>query len=66
MATNISINSKLLKLALEVSGERTENAVVAKALQEFIGFRRQRLLLKLVSKLEWNSAFDHKSERGRG
>jgi hypothetical protein len=65
MATNLSIDPELLERALEVSGERTKKAAVTKALQEFIGRRRQKRLLDLMGKLEWDETFDYKSERGR-
>jgi hypothetical protein len=65
MATNLSIDPKLIDQALEVSGERTKKAAVTKALQEFIARRRQKRLLELMGKLEWDSAYDYKSERSR-
>ena len=65
MATNLSIDPKLLELALEVSGERTKKAAVTKALEEFIARRRQKRLLDLVGRLEWDRSFDYKTERSR-
>ena len=65
MATNLSIDPELIERALKVSGERTKKAAVTKALQEFIARRRQKRLLDLMSKLEWDSSYDYKSERTR-
>jgi Arc/MetJ family transcription regulator len=65
MATNLSIDPDLLERALEVSGERTKKAAVTKALQEFIARRRQKRLLELIGKLEWDQSYDYKAERGR-
>lgn len=65
MATNLSIDPKLIDRALELSGERTKKAAVTKALEEYIARRRQRRLLELFGKLEWDSAFDYKRERTR-
>lgn len=65
MATNLSIDPDLLERALEVSGEKTKRAAVTKALEEFIARRRQKRLLDLMGKLEWNEGFDYKSERTR-
>jgi Arc/MetJ family transcription regulator len=65
MATNLSIDPDLLERALEVSGERTKKAAVTKALQEFIARRRQKRLLELFGKLEWDESYDYKAERGR-
>lgn len=65
MTTNLSIDPDLLRLALEVSGERTKKAAVTKALKEFIALRRQKRLLELIGKLEWDERFDYKAERTR-
>jgi hypothetical protein len=65
MATNLSIDPKLIERALELSGERTKKAAVTKALQEFIARRRQKRLLDLMGKLEWDSSYDYKAERTR-
>jgi Arc/MetJ family transcription regulator len=65
MATNLSIDPDLIERALEVSGERTKKAAVTKALQEFIARRRQKRLLDLFGKLEWDSSYNYKTERAR-
>lgn len=65
MATNLSIDPELIERALEVSGERTKEAAVTKALEEFIVRRRQNRLLELMGKLEWDESFDYKAERSR-
>jgi hypothetical protein len=65
MATNLSIDPDLIDRALAVSGERTKKAAVTKALQEFIARRRQKRLLELMGKLEWDDTFDYKAERSR-
>jgi hypothetical protein len=65
MATNLSIDPELIERALELSGERTKKAAVTKALQEFIARRRQKRLLDLMGKLEWDSSYNYKAERAR-
>lgn len=65
MATNLSIDPKLIDEALELSGERTKKAAVTRALEEFIARRRQRRLLDLMGKLEWDPGYDYKKERTR-
>jgi hypothetical protein len=66
MATNLSIDPDLIERALELSGERTKKAAVTRALEEFIARRRQKGLLDLMGKLEWDTSFDYKAERKRG
>lgn len=63
MATNLSIDPELIERALELSGERTKKAAVTKALEEFIARRRQKRLLDLMGKLDWQSSYDYKAER---
>ena len=65
MATNLSIDPKLIERALRVSGERTKKAAVTRALEEFIARRKQRDILDLMGKLEWDSSYDYKKERNR-
>jgi len=65
MATNLSLDPKLIEQAVKVSGERTKKAAVTRALEEFIARRKQKHLLDLMGKLEWDVAFDCKAERSR-
>ncbi|GFE84736.1 hypothetical protein GCM10011487_67360 [Steroidobacter agaridevorans] len=65
MATNLSIDPELIEQALKVSGEKTKAATVTKALQEFIARRRQKAMLDLAGKLEWDGEYDYKKERTR-
>jgi hypothetical protein len=65
MATNLSLDPKLIEQALKVSGERTKKAAVTRALEEFIARRKQKHLLDLMGKLEWDTEFDYKVERSR-
>jgi hypothetical protein len=65
MATNLSLDPKLLDRALELSGERTKKAAVTRALEEFIARREQQRLLELMGQLEWDESFDYKRERSR-
>lgn len=65
MATNLAIDPALIERALAVSGERTKKAAVTKALEEFVARRRQKRVLDLMGKLEWDSGFDYKRARSR-
>lgn len=66
MATNLSIDPKLLDKALQLGGEKTKKATVNRALQEFIARREQKRLLELFGQLDWDHEFDYKRERSRG
>ncbi len=65
MPTNLSLDPKLIEQAVKVSGERTKKAAVTRALQEFIALRKQKDLLDLMGKLEWDTDSDYKAERSR-
>ena len=65
MATNLALDPDLIDRALKVSGEKTKKAAVTRALEEFIARRKQRRLIDLMGKLEWDSSFDYKVERSR-
>ena len=65
MATNLSLDPRLIERAVEVSGERTKKAAVTRALKEFIARRRQKRLVELVGKREGDKSFDYKPEPPR-
>jgi hypothetical protein len=65
MATNLSLDPELIEQAVKVGGERTKKAAVTRALEEYIARRKQKHLLELMGKLEWDKSFDYKVERSR-
>jgi len=65
MTTNLFIDPQLIEHALEISGERTRKAAMIKALQEFIAERKQKHLLDLLGRLEWDDGYDYKAERSQ-
>lgn len=65
MATHLLLDPELVARALAVSGKRTKKAAVTQALEEFVARRRQRGLVELMGKLEWEPSFDYKAERSR-
>lgn len=65
MATNLSLDPDLIDRALAISGERTKKAAVTRALEEFIARRKQKDLVDLMGKLDWDPSFDAKAERSR-
>jgi hypothetical protein len=65
LATNLSLDPRLIEQAVKVGGERTKKAAVTRALEEYIARRKQKQLLDLMGKLEWDVSFDYKIERSR-
>jgi Arc/MetJ family transcription regulator len=65
MGTNLQIDPELLNRALQVSGEKTKNAAVTRALEEFIARRQQQRILELFGSLDWDPDYDYKRARSR-
>jgi Arc/MetJ family transcription regulator len=66
MATNLSIDPKLIDTALKLSGEKTKRAAVTRALEEYIARHRQKRMLELFGQVEWDKDYDYKAGRSRG
>jgi len=65
VATNLTLDPKLIEEAVKVGGERTGKAAVTRALEEYIARRKRKGFLDLMGKLEWDSSFDYRAERSR-
>lgn len=65
MPTSLSLDSDLVEQALRVSGERSREAAVSKALREFVARRDRRRILELLGTLDWDESFDYRTERSR-
>ena len=63
MPTNLNIDDGLLEEAVKVSGKRTKRETVNDALAEYVARRKQRRILQLFGKLEWDQKYDYKKER---
>jgi Arc/MetJ family transcription regulator len=66
MPTNLNIDDALLDEAVKVSGKKTKRETVNAALAEYVSRRKQRRILELFGKLEWDPKYDYKKERKRG
>ncbi len=58
MRTNIEINDKLMKRALELSQIKTKKEVVEQALENFIKELQRKDMLNLRGKVEWDGNLD--------
>jgi Arc/MetJ family transcription regulator len=65
MPTNLNIDDGLLEEAVKVSGKKTKRETVNDALAEYVSRRKQRRILQLFGKLEWDPKYDYKKERER-
>jgi Arc/MetJ family transcription regulator len=58
MRTNIVIDDKLMKEALELSGFRTKKAAVEAGLRLLVRFSRQARVKNFRGKLKWSGDLD--------
>lgn len=65
MATNLSIDPRLLEEAKRAGGHRTKKATVNEALREYIERRQQQELIKLFGSIEYDPEYDYKEQRKR-
>jgi len=65
MPSNLNLDDALLDEAVRLSGKKTKRDTVNAALAEFVSRRKQRRILALFGKLEWDPRFDYKQERKR-
>ncbi|MDI6815833.1 MAG: type II toxin-antitoxin system VapB family antitoxin [Actinomycetota bacterium] len=63
MATNLAIDQKLLEEARKIGGKKTKKDTVNEALIEYIQRRKQKKLVALFGKVEYEPDYDYKKER---
>ena len=63
MATNLSIDTKLLDEALSISGLQTKKDTVNQALMEFVQRRKQREITALFGSLPQDADYFYKEGR---
>jgi Arc/MetJ family transcription regulator len=63
VATNLHIDEQLLEEALRVSGKKTKREVVNEALEEYVRSRKQKDILDLFNKIDFDKSYDYKQAR---
>ncbi len=58
MRTNIVVDDRLMKQALQLSGLPTKKAVVEEGLRLLVQLQKQRKLAKWSGKLQWEGDLD--------
>ena len=66
MATNLSIDTRLLNDALEIGGLKTKKDTVNLALEEFIKKRKVADILSFLGTIVYDEYYDYKEARQRG
>lgn len=65
MATNLAIDDRLIVKAVKAGGHRTKKAAVTEALEEYIARRKQKGILDLFGKVDFDPSYDYKAQRQR-
>jgi Arc/MetJ family transcription regulator len=65
MATNLSINEKLLSEAQKIGMHKTKKATVNEALKEYIQRRKQSEMTKIFGTIDYENNYDYKKLRSR-
>ena len=65
MATNLSLDTELLEIALKISGLKTKKETVNLALKEFIQKRKYAEILTLFGTIDFDCDYDYNKARQR-
>ena len=65
MATNLTIDDRLLAEALRVGGQRTKKDTVTQALEEYVQHRKQAKILELFGTIDFEPKYAYKQQRRR-
>jgi len=63
MATNLAIDDSLIEEAWMLSKQKTKKAVVIEALEEYIQHRKQKDILNIFGKVNYDQDYDYKKQR---
>ncbi|MBM3335611.1 type II toxin-antitoxin system VapB family antitoxin, partial [Candidatus Sumerlaeota bacterium] len=63
MATNLQIDDKLIRNAVNLGGHRTKKAAVTQALTEYIRHLQQEKILNLFGNVDFTPGYDYKRQR---
>jgi len=65
MATNLQIDDSLIKKAVRLGKHRTKKAAVTQALVDYIQHLEQEKIGSLFGAVEYDPAYNYKSQRAR-
>jgi hypothetical protein len=63
MATNLAIDDALIEEARVLGKQKTKKAVVTEALEEYIQRRKQKDILNIFGKVDYDQDYDYKKQR---
>ena len=66
MATNLAIDDSLIEEARVLGKQKTKKAVVTEALEEYIQRRKQKDILNIFGRIDYDKDYDYKKQRRVG
>ena len=63
MATNLAIDDSLIEEARKLGKQKTKKAVVTEALEEYIQRRKQKDILNIFGKVDYDQDYNYKKQR---
>jgi len=63
LPTNLALDDKLIRAAQTLGKHKTKKEAVTAALDEYVRRRRQKRILDLVGKVEYDADYDYKKQR---
>jgi len=63
LATNLAIDDSLIEEARVLGKQKTKKAVVTEALEEYIQRRKQKDILNIFGKVDYDQDYDYKKQR---
>jgi len=65
MATNLSLDDKLITQALTIGHHKTKKEAVTSALKEYVAHKKQLNVFKFFGSVEFDAKYDYKKARKR-
>jgi len=65
MASNVTVDDRLLEEGQMIGGHRTKKATVTAALQEYVQRRKQARILGLFGTIDFDADYAYKKQRRR-
>ena len=63
MPTNLALDDNLIEEARKLGGHKSKKAAVTAALDEYVSRRKQKDIVRLFGTIEYDPAYNYKSER---
>jgi len=65
MATNLQLDDKLIKQAVELGGHHSKKEAVTQALSDYIRHHQQEKMLDLFGSVDFVPGYDYKQQRAK-